>query len=59
LYYLRCEIIDEEADKILSGVSHDEVNIPLPVADGEPPAHWWDLTADRSLLIGVFKHGML
>lgn len=24
----------------------------------EVPAGWWDAEADRSLLAGVFKHGM-
>jgi chromodomain helicase DNA binding protein 8 len=23
----------------------------------EVPAGWWDTAADRSLLVGVFKHG--
>jgi hypothetical protein len=55
---LRHEIIDDEAERILSGAHSDEINMPLPIADGEPPVPWWDLEADRCLLIGVFKHGM-
>lgn len=27
------------------------------MVDGDPPTIWWDEAADRSLLIGVFKHG--
>lgn len=34
-----------------------EIDIPDPCADGDPPVFWWDKEADRSLLIGTFKHG--
>lgn len=36
---------------------YSEIDIPSPCPDGEPPVPWWDEEADRSLLIGVFKHG--
>lgn len=29
---------------------------PVPV-DGELPSSWWDDEADKSLLVGIFKHG--
>lgn len=28
-----------------------------PWPDGEPPVPWWDEDADKSLLVGVYKHG--
>ena len=34
-----------------------DINIPLPAVDVDPPAYWWDTEADKSLLVGVFKHG--
>ena len=27
------------------------------MAEGDPPTIWWGLEADKSLLVGVFKHG--
>lgn len=39
----------------LSG-SELDVWIPQPF-HAEVPADWWDAEADKSLLIGVFKHG--
>ncbi|KAJ8302947.1 hypothetical protein KUTeg_019343 [Tegillarca granosa] len=57
LYYLKQEIIGEEADKVFQGLSVNEIDIPSPCPDGEPPVPWWDEDADKSLLIGVFKHG--
>ena len=34
------------------------VNVNLPVTEGDPPNDWWDEDADKSLVIGVYKHGM-
>lgn len=35
-----------------------EIDIWVPEPDhSEVPAEWWDTEADKSLLIGVFKHG--
>ena len=31
----------------------------LPVTEGDPPIGWWNEDADKSLVIGVYKHGML
>lgn len=36
--------------------SEADVWIPEPF-HAEVPADWWDKEADKSLLIGVFKHG--
>lgn len=40
-------------------LSYSAIDIPAPYADGEPPVPWWDEYADKSLLIGVYKHGEL
>ena len=39
------------------GISARDIPIPPPAADGDPPAHWWDEEADKSLVVGVYKHG--
>ena len=59
LYYVKEQVIGDEAQKVFDGAQWDEVDIPRPVAEGGhgPPVFWWDEDADRSLLIGVFKHG--
>uniref|UniRef100_A0A8C9NHF2 Chromodomain helicase DNA binding protein 7 n=1 Tax=Serinus canaria TaxID=9135 RepID=A0A8C9NHF2_SERCA len=58
LYYLRQEVIGDQADKILEGADSSEVDIWIPEPfHAEVPADWWDKEADKSLLIGVFKHG--
>ncbi|XP_019467334.1 chromodomain-helicase-DNA-binding protein 8-like [Meleagris gallopavo] len=37
---------------------HSEVDICFPLVEQlEVPTTWWDAEADKSLLIGVFKHG--
>lgn len=35
-----------------------DIWIPQPF-HADVPTDWWDLDADKSLLIGVFKHGKL
>ncbi|XP_071173454.1 chromodomain-helicase-DNA-binding protein 8-like isoform X4 [Mytilus edulis] len=57
LYYLREEIIGHAADKINKGLDVSEIDIPRANVEGDPPTLWWDGLSDRSLLIGVFKHG--
>nr|XP_031289656.1 chromodomain-helicase-DNA-binding protein 6 isoform X3 [Camelus dromedarius] len=58
LYYLKAEILGEAADKAFEGTPARELEVPLPDIDYvEIPADWWDAEADKSLLIGVFKHG--
>ena len=58
LYCLRHEIIGGVADKILIGLPASDIPLQVPHVDGEAPTSWWDVEADKSLLIGVFKHGM-
>lgn len=40
-------------------VCHRELDVLLPDIDYvEIPVDWWNAEADKSLLIGVFKHGV-
>uniref|UniRef100_G3PPY4 Chromodomain helicase DNA binding protein 7 n=1 Tax=Gasterosteus aculeatus aculeatus TaxID=481459 RepID=G3PPY4_GASAC len=58
LYYLRQEVIGDQADRILEGADSSELDIWIPQPfHAEVPADWWESEADKSLLIGVFKHG--
>ncbi|XP_037668365.1 chromodomain-helicase-DNA-binding protein 6 isoform X3 [Choloepus didactylus] len=58
LYYLKAEILGEAADRAFEGTPARELEVPLPDIDYvEIPVDWWDTEADKSLLIGVFKHG--
>uniref|UniRef100_A0A672SML0 Chromodomain helicase DNA binding protein 7 n=1 Tax=Sinocyclocheilus grahami TaxID=75366 RepID=A0A672SML0_SINGR len=58
LYYLRQEVIGDHADRILEGTDSSELDIWIPQPfHADVPTDWWDLDADKSLLIGVFKHG--
>ncbi|ESO96318.1 hypothetical protein LOTGIDRAFT_144072, partial [Lottia gigantea] len=57
LYYLKQEIVGEEAHKVFQGANIKDINIPKPSADRDTPTFWWDELADRSLIVGVFKHG--
>ncbi|KAG8442016.1 hypothetical protein GDO86_010983 [Hymenochirus boettgeri] len=58
LYYLRQEVIGDQADKILDSADSSEVDVWIPETfHAEVPTDWWDNEADKSLLIGVFKHG--
>lgn len=57
LHYLKHEILKDYQDKILADCDISEIDLlPVPI-DGELPAPWWDEEADRSLLVGIFKHG--
>ncbi|XP_069735241.1 chromodomain-helicase-DNA-binding protein 8 isoform X2 [Phaenicophaeus curvirostris] len=58
LYYLRQEVIGDQAEKVLAGAVASEIDIWFPLVEQlEVPTAWWDAEADKSLLIGVFKHG--
>ncbi|XP_035428243.2 chromodomain-helicase-DNA-binding protein 8 [Cygnus atratus] len=58
LYYLRQEVIGDQAEKVLAGAMASEIDIWFPLVEQlEVPTAWWDAEADKSLLIGVFKHG--
>ncbi|XP_074068091.1 chromodomain-helicase-DNA-binding protein 6 isoform X3 [Macrotis lagotis] len=58
LYYLKSEVLGEAADKAFEGTPARELDVLLPDIDYvEIPVDWWDAEADKSLLIGVVKHG--
>ncbi|XP_035243439.1 chromodomain-helicase-DNA-binding protein 6 [Anguilla anguilla] len=58
LYYLKVEVLGETADQALEGIPANKLEVTLPDIDYvEIPVIWWDAEADKSLLIGVHKHG--
>ncbi|KAM7006205.1 LOW QUALITY PROTEIN: chromodomain-helicase-DNA-binding protein 6 [Tautogolabrus adspersus] len=58
LYYLKVEVLGEAANQSVEGVPASKLEVSLPDIDYiEIPASWWDADADKSLLIGVHKHG--
>uniref|UniRef100_A0A8C5Q8R6 Chromodomain helicase DNA binding protein 6 n=1 Tax=Leptobrachium leishanense TaxID=445787 RepID=A0A8C5Q8R6_9ANUR len=58
LYYLKAEVLGDAASKALEGVNARELEVLLPEIDYvEIPVEWWDTDADKSLLVGVYKHG--
>lgn len=58
LYYLKQELIGSQCQKVLDGVEASEIEIWVPEPDhSELPVMWWDMLADKCLLLGVYKHG--
>ncbi|XP_047438274.1 chromodomain-helicase-DNA-binding protein 6 isoform X2 [Mugil cephalus] len=58
LYYLKVEVLGEAANQALEGIPASKLEVSLPDIDYiEIPVTWWDADADKSLLIGVHKHG--
>ncbi|XP_038153467.1 chromodomain-helicase-DNA-binding protein 6 isoform X3 [Cyprinodon tularosa] len=58
LYYLKVEVLGEAANQAQEGVPASKLDVSLPDIDYiEIPVMWWDAEADKSLLIGVHKHG--
>ncbi|KAM9510384.1 chromodomain-helicase-DNA-binding protein 8 [Guaruba guarouba] len=58
LQFLQHEVIGEQAQRVLAGAKASSIALWLPpLEDPEAPAPWWDPEADKSLLLGVFKHG--
>ncbi|XP_038070305.1 chromodomain-helicase-DNA-binding protein 8-like isoform X2 [Patiria miniata] len=57
LYYLKQEVIGDMLEKIAAGADASELPLVMVQPEGDPPIAWWDEEADRSLLVGVFKHG--
>lgn len=49
-------MIGELAEKVMNGAKADEIELIVPWHP-ELPVEWWDAEADKSLLIGIFKHG--
>ncbi|XP_037085686.1 LOW QUALITY PROTEIN: chromodomain-helicase-DNA-binding protein 7-like [Pollicipes pollicipes] len=56
LFYVETEIIGDLATKIMESVPVGELNMHTPWLD-QPPVSWWDRDADRSLLVGTYRHG--
>lgn len=46
------------ADTIMNGADSRELDLNLPWHP-EIPVPWWDTEADKSLLIGIYKHGKI
>lgn len=57
LHYLKDEILKGYLEKISSDCNISEIDLPSVPVDGDLPAPWWDDDADKSLLVGIFKHG--
>ncbi|XP_018090747.1 chromodomain-helicase-DNA-binding protein 6 isoform X8 [Xenopus laevis] len=58
LYYLKAEVLGDAASKVLEGENAKDLEVLLPDIDYvEIPVDWWDAEADKSLLLGVYKHG--
>uniref|UniRef100_A0A8C2KJ73 Chromodomain helicase DNA binding protein 6 n=1 Tax=Cyprinus carpio TaxID=7962 RepID=A0A8C2KJ73_CYPCA len=54
LYYLKVEVLGEA----ISLFFYSKLEVTLPDIDYiEIPTIWWDAEADKSLLVGVHKHG--
>ncbi|XP_072371480.1 chromodomain-helicase-DNA-binding protein 6 isoform X3 [Scyliorhinus torazame] len=58
LYYLKQEVLGEAADKALDGIDASKLEVWIPDVDyNDVPVDWWGGDSDKSLLIGVYKHG--
>lgn len=44
-------------EKVFNCLHVREIPVPYCQPDGEPPASWWNEEADKSLIVGVYKHG--
>ena len=53
----RIEILADWLDHINDDVPSTEYELDVPSIEGDLPAPWWDEEADKSLLVGIFKHG--
>ena len=56
LYYIHQEILGEHLDAINLATPTSELSLVVPACEGLP-AHWWDMEADRGLLVGTYRHG--
>nr|XP_018669889.1 chromodomain-helicase-DNA-binding protein 7 isoform X2 [Ciona intestinalis] len=57
LYYLRTEIIGNLITAIDEGVKPEALDLEIIDRIQDPPTVWWDHECDKSLLIGIYKHG--
>lgn len=55
--YIKNEIVGDLHEKVFNCFPVRDIPIPYCQPDGEPPAQWWNEEADKSLIIGVYKHG--
>ena len=57
LHHIKTYIIAENYDRLMSSdLTAEQFDVDLPEIDN-PPASWWNPTADRSLILGTIKHG--
>ena len=59
LHCIQHEIVKEASGPIKEGKPYEEIDIQVPIIEGDIPAIWWDEAADKSLIIGTYKHGNL
>lgn len=57
MHCIQADIIKEASVPIKEGKSYEEIELQVPYVEGDIPAVWWDEAADKSLLIGTYKHG--
>ena len=57
LAYIKSEIIGDLHEKVFSSLHVKDIPLPYCQPDCDPPAPWWNEEADKSLIIGVYKHG--
>lgn len=55
--YIKNEIIGDLHEKVFSCLHVKDIPIVYCQPDGDPPTTWWNEEADKSLIIGVYKHG--
>lgn len=57
LSYIKSEIIGDLHEKVFNSLHVRDIPLPYCQPDCDPPAPWWNEEADKSLIIGVYKHG--
>ncbi|GAB6030490.1 hypothetical protein CHUAL_007354 [Chamberlinius hualienensis] len=57
LCYLKQDIIGDLVIPIAQGTYVQDLKLYPPWPEGELPVAWWDQNADKSLLVGTYKHG--
>merc|ERR1711902_31256 len=58
LFYVSHEILGPHAVEVNTpGYAMKDLPLRVPNTDGQPPTAWWDPEADKSLLVGLWRHG--
>ena len=58
LNYVKYDILGSELiEQIQNGANAKDLEILSLTPDGEPMTDWWDEEADKSLVVGIYKHG--